>query len=1286
MQATAASANANEALERGRAGLQGLAEALARVVTRTEVADAVLSHALLVFGAAAGTLVLRSVEGNALELIGARGYSEATLKAFQHVPLDASTPAAEVVRTRRPLWIGSSTRTAADFPYFGQRATGHNAFAVVPLVLEHRSTGALALAFEEERSFPPEERLLLVAIAAECTLALLHAEAFARDGANSERLQVALRAANMGTWDWDVQRDRIAWSPELEAIHGFEPGSFGTTLDAYFGHLHPEDVERVRAELAASRYTGELHLEYRGIRPDGVERWFEARGQLTRDPAGRSVALRGVCMDVSERKRAEQALRDSEERFRTLADNISPFAWMADANGSIFWYNRRWYEYTGTTLQDVQGWGWTKVHHPDHVDRVVARIQHSWETGEPWEDTFPLRGRDGQYRWFLSRALPIRDEDGRIVRWLGTNTDITERRWTEALLAGERNALELIARGSPARTVLEELCHTIEGLADEGLLVSILLLDEDAGHLRHGAAPSLPDDYNRAIDGIEIGPSVGSCGTAAYRGEQVIVSDIATDPLWADYRDLAVRHDLRACWSTPIRGLDGSLLGTFALYYRQPRTPTAEQLLLASLVGRTAGTIIERMRADDTRSRLVAIVDSSDDEITGKTLDGIVTTWNAAATRMYGYAAAERVGRPITEIIPADQLEEHSANMSRVARGERVPAWDTARLHKDGYPVEVSLSLSPIMDQSGKVLGVSAIGRDVRRRRRLEAERDRLLAAERSSRELAEANGRRLAVQYKLAELLAAAPPDATQHVLHDICGGLGWDWGALWRVDAEAGVLRCAEICQANAGALDTFEAASRGLCFAPGEGLLGRVWASGEPVWAVDLPSERGFTRTAAARRVGLRSGVILPLSVRREIVGVLSFYSREERPPDAAMLATLVGIGDQLGQFLERRRVEETLRRQSALLGLAPVAVAVRDAQRRITYWNPAAETLYGWTVEQARGQISHDLLETRFPLSLAAQEIALERDGAWEGELVRRRSDGREVIVSSRWLVLRSEGGDIQTVEVSTDITDEKQAEAARAQLYESEKAALAAAEAAIKARDEFVAVVSHDLRNPLAAAKGQLQMMRRRAARGDMPTAEQLVQRLDVVQSSIAALSNQIDELQDATLLQAGQRLELRKGPTDLVLLGRDCVVRHQHMSEAHRLRFEHSVPELVGSWDAARLERVIANLLSNAIKYSPSGGEILVDVRPEADWAAVSVTDHGLGIPAADLPYVFDRFRRASNVGRFIAGSGLGLAGARDIVEQHGGSIDVTSEEGRGSTFVVRLPLENQAITQVSAP
>src|SRR5271165_3573162 len=128
---------------------------------------------------------------------------------------------------------------------------------------------------------------------------------------------------------------------------------------------------------------------------------------------------------------AEGALHEGQERFRTMANNISQLAWMADEKGSTFWYNQRWFDYSGTTLEEVFGWGWQTVHHPDHVRRVVDKIRRCFESGEVWEDTFPLRGRDGTYRWFLSRAVPIRDSEGKVLRWFGTNTDISERQAAE---------------------------------------------------------------------------------------------------------------------------------------------------------------------------------------------------------------------------------------------------------------------------------------------------------------------------------------------------------------------------------------------------------------------------------------------------------------------------------------------------------------------------------------------------------------------------------------------------------------------------------------------------------------------------------------------------------------------------------------------------------------------------------------------------------------------------------------------------------------------------------------
>jgi PAS domain S-box-containing protein len=157
----------------------------------------------------------------------------------------------------------------------------------------------------------------------------------------------------------------------------------------------------------------------------------------------------GIGLDISDRKRAQQALAESETRFRTLADNIAQLTWMTDPTGWIYWYNQRWFDYTGTTLEEMQGWGWQKVHHPGHVDRVTEKFRQHVQIGQPWEDTFPLRSKDGEYRWFLSRALPIRDEQGQVLQWFGTNTDVTDQMTVEVALRQSEERFRIALDGSP---------------------------------------------------------------------------------------------------------------------------------------------------------------------------------------------------------------------------------------------------------------------------------------------------------------------------------------------------------------------------------------------------------------------------------------------------------------------------------------------------------------------------------------------------------------------------------------------------------------------------------------------------------------------------------------------------------------------------------------------------------------------------------------------------------------------------------------------------------------------
>ncbi len=179
--------------------------------------------------------------------------------------------------------------------------------------------------------------------------------------------------------------------------------------------------------------------------PDfGLRRFSSIAAPEIKD--GRVVSIVTVSRDITDLKNVELRLRESEERFRTLADNISQLAWMANGSGDIFWYNKRWYEYTGTGSEVMRREGWRDVVHPAHADRILASSRLCLDEGKIWEDTFPLRGRTGEYRWFLTRAVPIRDESGKVIRWFGTNTDITELRGAQkALEEADRRKNDFLA-------------------------------------------------------------------------------------------------------------------------------------------------------------------------------------------------------------------------------------------------------------------------------------------------------------------------------------------------------------------------------------------------------------------------------------------------------------------------------------------------------------------------------------------------------------------------------------------------------------------------------------------------------------------------------------------------------------------------------------------------------------------------------------------------------------------------------------------------------------------------
>jgi signal transduction histidine kinase len=241
--------------------------------------------------------------------------------------------------------------------------------------------------------------------------------------------------------------------------------------------------------------------------------------------------------------------------------------------------------------------------HPEDRPRVVESAERANSSGKDFEEQFRLLLPDGTTRYVHGVGHPVFNASAASVEFVGILMDVTERRLAEALRDGESRILEMIARDAPLEETLENLVRVVE-TQFAGLLCSVLLLDDDGQHVRHGAAPSLPKAYTKAIDGLCIGPKAGSCGTAMYRRELVVVTDILRDPLWEPYRGIAEPYGFRACWSTPILAHSGRTLGSFAMYYREPRSPSPAETRALEMANHLAGIAIERKLAREERERL----------------------------------------------------------------------------------------------------------------------------------------------------------------------------------------------------------------------------------------------------------------------------------------------------------------------------------------------------------------------------------------------------------------------------------------------------------------------------------------------------------------------------------------------------------------------------------------------------------------------------------------------------------------------------------------------------------
>lgn len=549
---------------------------------------------------------------------------------------------------------------------------------------------------------------------------------------NEAYLAEAQRLSHTGSFGWSPATGEILWSEETFQIFQYDRTT-KPTVDLVLQRVHPEDLALVKQTIERAAQDGaDFDFEYRLLMPDGFVKHVHVVAHALSDESG-GIEFVGAVMDVTQQYQSRAALekafgeiKKSQDRLRLVIDTMPGMVWSALPNGSWDFLSQRWTDYHGLSLEEFKRQGWEVVVHPDDVSELREKGLAAMAAGKPFELEFRSRRADGEYRWFLSRTVPLHDELGNIVKWYGTNTDIEDRKLAEILLAREKRLLEMIARGEPLGIILDALCRLVEELAS-GSLSSILLLDLNTNRLRHGAAPSLPTKYAEAIDGAVIGPSVGSCGTAAYRKQPVIVSDIATDPLWADFRELALAHGLRACWSTPILSSAGSVLGTFAIYYLDPRSPTPQDSTLIEQITHLASIAIERAQATQALLQQANLLEQAHDAILIWEFPSTIVYWNRGAEHLYGFPRTEAIGRPSHELL---RTEHPMSTAEFEAALERDGEWTGELTHttRDGRKIIVESRHVLVREKDGRRL-VLETNRDITDRKLAEEEQKRAAEA-----------------------------------------------------------------------------------------------------------------------------------------------------------------------------------------------------------------------------------------------------------------------------------------------------------------------------------------------------------------------------------------------------------------------------------------------------------------------------------------------------------------------------------------------------------------------------